>query len=217
VKFKPEIAHAVLRGDIRVTRRLHRHHQPYRVGGTYQVERDGHDGSIGALIVERVELATLAAVTDQDARAEGYTDIGDMLDSWLSRYRRWDLDEPVAVLTIRPDRNATALYLRRRPGRPLAREGDTATSDYTTDPTLAAPNTGQVVTVDELDRSWRDRAAARHDEATSDKRALSEQLAELERRHHAAGLDLPFEVRTAIRRKISVARRRIDDMGAGTP
>jgi hypothetical protein len=92
-----------------------------------------------------------------------------------------------------------------------------ATSDYTTDPTLAAPNTGQVVTVDELDRSWRDRAAARHDEATSDKRALSEQLAELERRHHAAGLDLPFEVRTAIRRKISVARRRIDDMGAGTP
>jgi hypothetical protein len=138
-----------------------------------------------------------------------------MLDSWLSRYRRWDLDEPIAVLTVRPDRNATALYLRRRPGRPLAREGDNATSDYTTDPTLAAPNTGQVVTVDELDRSWRDRAAARHDEATSDKRALSEQLAELERRHHAAGLDLPFEVRTAIRRKISVARRRIDDMGAG--
>jgi hypothetical protein len=123
----------------------------------------------------------------------------------------------IAVLTVRPDRNATALYLRRRPGRPLAREGDNATSDYTTDPTLAAPNTGQVVTVDELDRSWRDRAAARHDEATSDKRALSEQLAELERRHHAAGLDLPFEVRTAIRRKISVARRRIDDMGAGTP
>jgi hypothetical protein len=165
VKFKPEIAHAVIRGGIRTTRRPHRPHQPYRAGKTYQVERDGHDGSIGALIVERVELATLAAVTDQDARAEGYADIGDMLDSWLARYRRWDLDEPIAVLTVRPDRNATALYLRRRPGRPLAREGDNATSDYTTDPTLAAP----------------------------------------------------FEVRTAIRRKISVARRRIDDMGAGTP
>jgi hypothetical protein len=102
VKFKPEIAHAVIRGEIKTTRRPHRPHQPYRAGKAYQVERDGHDGSIGALIVERVELATLAAVTDQDARAEGYTDIGDMLDSWLSRYRRWDLDEPIAVLTVPP-------------------------------------------------------------------------------------------------------------------
>lgn len=86
--FSGGLCEKVMDGSKTVTRRPYRHGTscPYRVGRDYAVQPGRGKLAVGRIEIRRVGLVKADAITDGDAKLEGFEEASGFLDRWRDMY-----------------------------------------------------------------------------------------------------------------------------------
>lgn len=97
--FHPDLIKKVLRGEKTVTRRLA--HLNYRLGVTSVQPGRGkrHVGHIKILLIWQ---ESLGALSEAEARLEGFDSAGEFVRRWFEIHGRYDSDEPIQRIVFEP-------------------------------------------------------------------------------------------------------------------
>lgn len=106
--FNPHLILPILRGVKTQTRRPTKPGKAgapyapcrYRVGRTYALQARRGGRAIARIHVDNVRREPLEAITDRDARREGFADRAEFFSYWLELYGRIDLRRDVWVITF---------------------------------------------------------------------------------------------------------------------
>jgi len=103
--FGPDLIPKVLDGRKTVTRRRsqHRDGRPlrYLAGGVYAVQPGRGQPHVGHIEVGSVSIEPLVAMTEEEARSEGFRSLTVFMAYWMMLHRGWNPDEPVVRIAFR--------------------------------------------------------------------------------------------------------------------
>lgn len=102
--FGPELVKQVLAGKKTVTRRrvIHRDGRPirYTAGAVYAVQPGRGKPHVAHIAVRSVNIEPLQAITEEEARREGFANFGEFLNYWLHLHGAWNPGEEVARISF---------------------------------------------------------------------------------------------------------------------
>lgn len=103
--FSPQLAKKVLDSTKTVTRRRteHRDGRPirYTAAGVYAVQPGRGKRHVGHIVVTHAGLEPLQAITEEEARLEGFSGWPEFLDYWMKLHGSWNPGEIVARIAFR--------------------------------------------------------------------------------------------------------------------
>ena len=205
-----DLAYLAAQGDVTAIRRpvVRRrktkwaHRCPYGVGkiytlGTLIYEEDGtrRYRTVGRIEIEDVRRETLADLTDEAAKAEGYETVEDALEVWREKHG-----------SDRRSRECWVISWRMVERRLLAQQSQYG---YTDKPENALGEAGEAPPVDWMDRETKDRAEV-FEISRSISRLTAFKMREYERLNNAERMGRTAQVRS-IKRKIEWADRELRD------
>ncbi|MEA2495772.1 MAG: hypothetical protein QOJ29_3683 [Thermoleophilaceae bacterium] len=159
------------------------------------------------VIVTEQEPSTLGAMTDADARAEGFRATAGLTALemyrrwWAEQHSEWSADEPVWVIRFQVDRPDTPRFLARV-------SGYTETHHLAIDD-LEAVSPGEILELNRRHTRALD-AAQQRELRKRDARARAAKLKDAERKANVRGIDIAAEVQ-AIDRYLAAIRAKLQD------
>lgn len=201
--FRPELVGLILKGEKTMTRRpakLGEEQCRYRPGRSYAVQSGRGKKATCRMRVLETRLEEAGAITDGDARLEGFDDRDGFLEYWRDLYgEEAPLDRLVWVIRFEVDRDRPLRYMAKQAGK-------VSPAQYVADPSQAIDD---VPAPDDDDLEGFRRDAERAEAARRQKRlaGLHEQLRAAWERAARAGVDVSLQER-AIERQIRVIERK---------
>jgi len=97
--FKRHLLRKVLERQKTQTRRIHKH--PLKVGSIYGIRTTRFEKSQGHIKITRRFQQRLGDITEEDARKEGFKDIEEFRQQWISIRGSWNPDQIVMAYEFR--------------------------------------------------------------------------------------------------------------------
>lgn len=215
--FKPQLVRLILAGRKTQTRRRVKPGElecRYRPGHSYAVQPGRGKAEVARIYILSVQAAMLHEISEDDARAEGFTASGEktarraFLDYWWELYREgpghegdpwYPVEIPVWAITFRLEQEERPRFLRPKSG-------------YTSNPNEALPDEPEALDARTLNAMARANARdlAEHYRETIERcrrLALADRLAELQSEAQRVGIDVSGDLRLIEKRVESIERK----------
>lgn len=105
--FKSGLAEKILAGEKTQTRRFTERKQGVRVYevGDRTCVQVGYRPPVAYLIIKNRRMQAIGDITEEDAKKEGFSSVGEFRQFWLDRYGNWDPAREVWVYDFVLDKN----------------------------------------------------------------------------------------------------------------